>query len=237
MKRTLLGYEIDDVSFCEAVNFAQNCIKTGKGGHVITVNPEMFEIARKDDEFSNILQGADLVLPDGVGIQLGFKIKGIKIQRIAGIDYAKTLLELCREEGYTVGFLGAKEEVLAKMLNKLNAEMPDLKIVFAQHGYFRDDFEVMEKIIEIKPQVLLCALGAPKQEFFIHNLKKRVNSFMVGVGGSFDVWSGDIKRAPQIWQKLGLEWLYRTLKEPKRFKRIFPTLPAFIFRVIISSDE
>lgn len=237
MKTKLLGYEIDNISFCDAINFAQNRIKTGKPTQVVTINPEMFEIARKNEEFSNVLRKAELVVADGIGVKIGLKIKGIEQQRIAGIEYARTVLKLCCEEGYTVGFLGAKEEVLQKMLENLSREMPDLKIVFAKNGYFNNDLEVMQEIAEAKPKVLLCALGAPKQELFIYNLKKRMNAFMIGVGGSFDVWSGVIKRAPEIWQKFGLEWLYRTLKEPSRLKRIFPTLPAFIFKVIIDKDE
>lgn len=237
MKTKLLGYEIDNIDFCTAINYAQSCIKSKRPVQVVTINPEMFEIAQKNEQFSDVLRESELVLADGIGIKIGLKIKGIEQQRITGIEYAKTLLELCCKEGYTVGFLGAKEENLQKMLKKFKQEMPDLKIVFAQNGYFKDDLEVMQEIIKNKPQVLLCALGAPKQELFIYNLKKYLNSFMIGVGGSFDVWSGVVKRAPVMWQKLGLEWLYRTLKEPKRLKRIFPTLPAFIFKVIISKDE
>ena len=93
----------------------------------------------------------------------------------------------------------------------------------------------MNEVVSCQPKVLLAALGSPKQEEFIYKLKSRLpNTLMIGVGGSFDVWSGEVERAPEIYQKMGLEWLYRTIKEPKRFKRIFPTLPLFVLKVLRS---
>ena len=109
----------------------------------------------------------------------------------------------------------------------------NLNVVYSHDGYFDNDEDIIESVISANPDLILVALGSPKQEFFIHNLKEKLpNSTLIGLGGSFDVWAGVVERAPKIYQKLGLEWLYRTLKEPKRFKRIFPTLPLFVLKVL-----
>ena len=104
--------------------------------------------------------------------------------------------------------------------------------VYVQDGYFKDDDRVLDELTAANPKLVLVALGSPKQEIFISKAKNLLpNALFIGLGGSFDVWSGVVERAPEIWQKLGLEWLYRTVKEPKRFKRIFPTLPLFVLKV------
>ena len=106
-------------------------------------------------------------------------------------------------------------------------------MTYAHDGYLRNDDEILNELKIRQPRLVLCALGSPKQEEFILKAKKLLpDALFVGVGGSFDVWSGVVERAPEIYQKLGLEWLYRTVKEPKRFKRIFPTLPLFVLKVL-----
>ena len=115
----------------------------------------------------------------------------------------------------------------------MNKEIENINIVYYHDGYFKDDSEIIDHLVNAQPAVVLTALGSPKQEEFNYKLKKLLpNTLFIGVGGSFDVWAGIVKRAPEIYQKLGLEWLYRTVKEPKRFKRIFPTLPLFIIKVL-----
>ena len=112
-------------------------------------------------------------------------------------------------------------------------EFENINIVYVQDGYFKDDERVMNDLKILQPRLVLCALGSPKQEEFIAKSKTMLpDSLFIGVGGSFDVWSGVVQRAPEIYQKLGLEWLYRTVKEPQRFKRIFPTLPLFVLNVL-----
>ena len=111
--------------------------------------------------------------------------------------------------------------------------MPDLKIVYTHNGFFENADEIYEELKTVSPSLVLVALGSPKQENFISEAKTKLkNGLLIGVGGSFDVWSGEIKRAPIIFQKLGLEWLYRTITQPKRFKRIFPALPLFLIKVL-----
>lgn len=231
----LLGFSIDTFDFEEAVNFAKDLIKSKKGGQVVTINPEMIEFGLKNSDFAQILNNADLVIPDGVGVRIGFLIKGIKAKRIAGIELSKRLLEECAKEKFSVAFIGAKSNILQKSVENLTSEIQSLNVVYSQDGYFKDEEKVLNELKEKAPQFVLVALGSPKQEEFIIKAKKLLpEALMIGVGGSFDVWSGEVKRAPDIYQKLGLEWLYRTAKEPWRLKRIFPTLPRFLFRVILS---
>ena len=127
--------------------------------------------------------------------------------------------------------LGAKEEIITKAIEKLQAEISGLNIVYYHNGYFNNDNEIYEEINAKSPKLILVAMGSPRQEQFIYNAKKVLKpSLMIGIGGSLDVWSGSIKRAPLLFQKLGIEWLYRTITQPSRIKRIFPTLPLFIIK-------
>ena len=222
----ILGLGVDKYSFEEAVNFADH-------GQVITINPEMIDYASKNPEFAQIIKEAELVIPDGIGVQIGLKILGHNVRRIAGIEFARKILD--KFEGQPIAFVGAKPHIIEKAVENLKKENSKFNFVYVQDGYFKDDERVLNEVAECQPKVLLAALGSPKQEEFIYKLKSRLpNTLMIGVGGSFDVWSGEVERAPEIYQKMGLEWLYRTLKEPKRFKRIFPTLPLFVLKVLRS---
>lgn len=233
-KVKLLGFDIDTFDFESAVSYAKDLIESKKGGQIVTINPEMIEFGLKNSDFAQILNNADLVIPDGVGIKIGLKIKGIKAQRIAGIEFSHRLLEECAKNGFSVALIGAKPHIIEKASQNLKSEIENLNIIYSQDGYFKKTEDVYWGLGEKNPQLVLVALGSPKQEEFIYNYRKdHPETLMIGVGGSFDVWSGEVERAPEIFQKLGLEWLYRTVKEPQRFKRIFPTLPKFLFRVIL----
>lgn len=229
----LLGYGIDTFSFDEAVNYALELEKTDNVSQVVTINPEMFTCAKKDEDFSNILHDAQMVIPDGVGVKIGLKILGVNADRIAGIDFAYKMIELSAQNDLPIALIGAKSEVINSAKEKLLKTFEKLRIVYTQDGYFDDEDKVLSELKESGARLVLVALGSPKQEKFISKAKTILPfGLMVGVGGSFDVWSGVVERAPQIYQKLGLEWLYRTLKQPERFKRIFPTLPLFVLSVI-----
>lgn len=222
----LLGFNIDKYDFDEAIEVAKS-----KRGHVVTINPEMIDYASKNINFAEIVHHAELVIPDGIGVQLGLKLVGNNVARIAGVDFAKRMLN--ETKGSPVAFVGAKAHIIEKAVINLKNEIPELNVIYTQDGYFTDTERVLNEVAEKQPELLLVALGSPKQEEFIYKLKTRLpNTIMIGVGGSFDVWSGEVERAPEIYQKLGLEWLYRTIKEPKRFKRIFPTLPMFVLKVL-----
>ncbi|MBQ2610834.1 WecB/TagA/CpsF family glycosyltransferase [bacterium] len=184
----------------------------------------------------DIINSAELVIPDGIGVQIGLKILGYKVKRIPGIVFARKILENSVSNNLRVALIGSKPEIIEKTVEKLKVEIPGINIVFSHDGYFKDDEKLFNDVINSSPDIVFFALGAPRQEECIYSIKKSLpKAIMIGVGGSFDVWSGNVQRAPEIYQNLGLEWLYRTVKEPKRLKRIFPTLPKFIFSVIKES--
>ncbi len=224
----LQGLPVDTFTFDEAVQYALD-----NHGQVITINPEMISAAHKDKEFANIIENADLIVPDGIGVEIGLKILGYKVRRIAGVELARTLIDVFTKNKKSIALVGAKPEIIAKTVENLKAQCPEINIVYLQDGYFKDDDAVLDALQKAKPDLLLTALGSPKQEIFNRRVKDILpETLAIGVGGSFDVWSGMVKRAPVFWQKAGLEWLYRTIKEPKRFKRIFPTLPLFVISVL-----
>lgn len=222
------GFDVDSFTFEQAVDWAYS-----KHGQIVTINPEMISAAQKNSDFAEIINSAELVVADGIGVEIGLKILGYKVKRIAGIDLGKALVEKFTASGKSVAMIGAKPGVVDSAIDNLSKEYQNLNVVYSHDGYFDNDEDIIESVISANPDLILVALGSPKQEFFIHNLKEKLpNSTLIGLGGSFDVWAGVVERAPIIYQKLGLEWLYRTLKEPKRFKRIFPTLPLFVLKVL-----
>ena len=233
MSVELLGYSIDDYSFDEAVLKAKELIDSDKVSQVITINPEMFQTADNNSSFANIVREAEMVIPDGIGIKIGLKLTGKNVARIPGIDFAKKLLKEAALSNIPVAIIGSKEEVITKAIENLQNEISGLNIVYYHNGYFDNDEEIYSELKNHSPKLILIAMGSPRQEKFIYEAKKKLNpALMVGIGGSLDVWSGFVKRAPKIYQVLGFEWLYRTITQPSRFKRIFPTLPLFLIKVL-----
>ena len=231
----ILGYRVDLLSFDDAINYIYEQSQT-KSVQTVTINPEMIALADNNEEFAQSLRNADLIIPDGVGIKIALKIKGIKQEQIPGIEFSKKIMALCAEKGENVALIGAKEEILQKACSNLKSEIPNLNISYARNGYFKeaDEREIIENLKKSNVKLVLAALGIPKQEVFIRKyMNEFPNTIFIGVGGSFDVWSGDVKRAPLIFRKAGCEWLWRLIKTPSRFKRMFPTLPLFLFRVIM----
>lgn len=234
----LLGFDVDTFSFEKAVDYATELIREKKGGQVVTINPEMIEYALKNPEFAEIIRNAQLVVPDGIGVKLGLKFKGHDVQRIAGVEFAYYMLQRCEANKYPVALIGARPHVIATTAKNLQNRFENLKLVYVQSGYFVDKQRVLKDLKHKAPKLVLVGLGSPGQEIFIKEAREILpNSLMIGVGGSFDVWAGVVERAPEIYQKTGLEWLYRTVKEPKRIKRIFPTLPKFLLRSMFSKER
>lgn len=232
MKRDLvkiLGFNVDTFAFVDAVNYA--CENSGQ---IVTINPEMIAYARSNPDFAEIVNNAELIVPDGIGVELGLKILGHNVRRIAGIDLGKELLVKFSSENKSVALVGAKPEVVDLAVKNLKSEIKNINIVYSHDGYFDNNEDVFNNLLEKSPDLVLVALGSPKQEYFIQELKKKLpRSTFIGLGGSFDVWAGAVERAPKFFQNMGLEWLYRTIKDPKRFKRIFPTLPLFVLDVFV----
>ena len=233
---TVLNCRVDLVDEKEAIELVQKSIEEKNNLHIITINPEMIMNTQKNLSFLNIVNSSDLNITDGVGVKMALKLQNINQNQIRGVDFSRKLINLASKNNYRIAFLGAKEEIIQKTKENFLKQYPNLNIVYLRNGYFKNDEEIIKEIIDASPQILLVGLGSPKQEEIISKLKNNLTSCtMVGVGGSFDVFSGIVKESPEIYRKLGIEWLYRTIKQPERFKRIFPTLPIFLIKCIINT--
>ncbi len=234
----VLGYNVDLLTFDEAVEVIIDKIKNNEGTQIVTINPEMIETAEQNAEFSEVLKNAELVVPDSSGIELALRLKGIKQERIPGVDISKKLIEICAELNYPIALIGSKEEVINAVREKLKSEFNKLEISYYRNGYFsiEEEDEIIKELANANPKFILIALGAPKQEMFIKKCREKLpDSVYIGVGGSFDVWAGTVSRAPELYKTFRCEWIYRTLKQPQRIKRIYKTLPMFLFKVIIEA--
>ncbi len=233
-RAVIQGFNVDLLNFDEVVDALKKAFDSDSNIHVVTVNPEIIQSAKKNPELKKIINNAEIVTPDGVGIKIALKFKGINQEQVTGVELSKKMLEVCAENGIKVAITGAKPDVLELAVKNIGQKLPNIEIVYCHDGYFNDFEPVIEAVVNSGAKFLLCAMGSPKQEYFISELKKRAKGIvMIGVGGTIDVLSGTVKRAPEIYGKLGLEWLYRAAVQPQRLKRIFPALPIFFFQSII----
>jgi len=231
----ILNCRVDLINGENALLKAKEAIDENKNFHIVTINPEMIMNAQKNSAFFEILNNSDLNITDGTGVSLALKLRGFAQKPVRGVDFSRSLVKLANDNNYKIGFLGAKEEVILKTIENFKKQYPSLNVVYSRNGYFSSFEEIKNDIIKAEPQILLVALGSPKQEEIIAELKKYLQGcVLIGVGGSFDVFSGIVKESPEIYRKTGLEWLYRTIKQPQRFKRIFPLLPMFLIKCIIN---
>lgn len=237
MKNTvdILGVEFSPLGVNECAKFIFELTEKDGFHYVFTPNSEMVMAAVKDKEFENILNGADLLTADGIGIIYASKILGNTIsERAAGYDISLKILDMLASSGKTLYLFGAAPGVAETAKKKLEDKFPGIKIVGLHNGYF-DEAEEKKIIGDINcknPDVLFVCLGSPKQEKWIFNNKDTLNAKVaMGLGGCLDVYAGNVKRAPDIYIKLGLEWFYRLVKEPKRFFRML-ALPKFMIKVI-----
>ena len=175
------------------------------------------------------------IIPDGIGIVKGAKMLGYSVpEAIPGVELCSKLFEYCNQYKKSIFLFGAKPEIVLKLSEKIKTDYPNAVICGIENGYVENKQEIMEKISTQNPDVVLVALGIPHQEILIYNNLNIFNKgIFVGVGGSFDVLSGAKKRAPKLFRKLHLEWLYRILKEPKRLKRFFKSNIEYLFKIII----
>ena len=204
-----------------AIERAHELVASGKGGTVYTPNATMLYNAKHSSELKKIIEGADICLCDGVGVSLGARILGKgKIPRVCGVDYGEEIAKLCAKKGYTLYLLGGKRGISEKAAKALQNKYPTLRIAGTHHGYFEDEWRVVSEISLASPQVIFVCLGSPMQEYFIHrNFHCFDGALMLGLGGSLDVYAGEVKRAPKLLRVMGLEWAYRIAKEPQRAKK------------------
>lgn len=209
-------------------------LKNNKKTFVVTANPETFMISEKNEDVRKMLLDKETVMvPDGIGVLKAGKKIGYNIEeRITGIDIANELLKFGNEQKKSIYLFGSKQEVIDSMKIVIKEQYPNLKLVGISNGYVTDKDKVFDEIVKLEPDIVLVALGIPLQEMLIYkHLNRLKKGIFVGVGGSFDVMSGMKKRAPKIFIKLNLEWLYRIMKEPKRLKRFYDSNVKFLFRI------
>ncbi|MFJ5750613.1 WecB/TagA/CpsF family glycosyltransferase [Peribacillus frigoritolerans] len=200
---------------------------------VVTANPEIVEYANEHKDYKDIIISADYITPDGVGIIMASKWLNQPLQeRITGFDLMNELFRVADEKALKVYLLGAEENVIEAAALKVKELYPGLELVGYNHGYIdiKDD-ALPKSIAELEPDIILTALGFPRQEKWVSRHYALFNKgLFMGVGGSFDVLAGKVNRAPVFWQKMRLEWLYRLIKQPSRWKRML-ALPRFVLKV------
>lgn len=227
--REVLDYLVGEVE--------RKSIEAGRSLRVITANPEMLMLARKEKRFLGILRGKDrVIVPDGIGVILAGKILGIHYpERIAGYDLMTEFLRIGAERGLRIYLLGSTPETIEAARTTLESTYPTIQLR-VHHGYFtsEEEEEILKEIRSFRPHLLFTGLGVPKQEYWLEeHLPNLPVALSMGVGGSFDVLAGKVKRAPLLWRRLGVEWLYRLLQEPWRWRRM-KVLPHFLLLVVRS---
>lgn len=239
MKTEILGVKIDNMTMEKAIlkTFNEFFEQSGTMKIIVTPNPEFVMRAQKDEKFKNLINNADLSIPDGIGIVYASKLTNNKMnERVAGYDFTKNILEKASDTGHKIFILGAKPGVAKKAANNIKKQFPGVNIVGTHHGYFKseEDEKIIKIINQARPDYLILGLGVPRQEFFMEKYKDKIKAKVaIGNGGSIDVFAGNVKRAPKIYQKLGLEWFYRLVKQPSRFGRML-NIPKFMFKVIVT---
>ncbi len=232
MKETVLGINVNTEGYDELMDMAFERIEQKQKALVVASIQKKIIKAKEDPALKKLLNEAEFQIPDGIGVILASKIqKGQIRQRVTGVDMMMKLCEEAAKRGKPIFLYGGKPGVADAAKAKLESLFPSIKIVGIQDGYEKDEQKVIDRINEAQPDLLFVAMGSPKQENWINANRNQLHpTIYQGVGGSFDVLAGTVKRAPEIFQKFGLEWFYRLLKEPKRIKRQV-ALPLFLLEV------
>lgn len=230
----VLGVSFDNLTQVEFLQRFVDRLKDHTGTFAVTANPEIVMYAREHHDYLRLLQErADFITADGVGILVGAKMLGQPLkERVTGYDLMMNMLALAAKHGWRVYMIGAKKPVVTEAVRRLQLHWPSLNIVGYRDGYFDlADARVRQEITALRPQLVFAALGFPKQEEFLTQLQPVLpGTFLMGVGGSFDVLAGTAKRAPTWMQKARLEWFYRLLRQPSRIGRML-VLPQFVVKV------
>ncbi|TFE04069.1 WecB/TagA/CpsF family glycosyltransferase [Jeotgalibacillus salarius] len=233
MKENYLGVDVSPLNYDELINALYNRLEEQQNSFIVAINPEKIMKAQQDTALRNLLNRADFQIPDGIGVILASRLKGGRIKsRVTGIDMMMRISEESVKRQKSVFLFGAKPGVAEEAKAGLERLYPGIQIAGTLNGYEKDPEVIKQTINDAKPDILFVAMGSPAQEYFIvDHMQELYPHIFQGVGGSFDVLSGRIKRAPEGFQRLGLEWFYRLLKEPKRIKRQM-ILPKFLLSVL-----
>ena len=235
----ILNIWVDPVDRKEAIQRVKNFLATGTRPHaIIASNPEKHFSVPKDAVLYDTFKNADLLLPDGIGVVLAARILyGVDLERVPGSEFIFDICDIAAKGSYKVFIYGAKEDVNKKAVDELKNRYPELKIVGRANGYVKESemSDLIDRINASKAEILFLALGSPRQEKWYATHKNRLHHVRVvqGVGGTLDTIAGTVKRAPEVWCKFQLEWLYRLIMEPRRIKRQ-KVLPVFAALVLIA---
>ena len=234
MKIDVMGLKFDSVTMDEALSRAEALLRGEKAAYVVTPNAEIAYEALHDGQLREMLNGADLMLPDGAGVVLASKLLRTPVkQKVAGVDFAAGLLGILERNGQSLYLLGGKPGIGELAAQKMLEAHPQLRIAGIADGYFQDEAPVIAKINASGADALFVCLGAPKQERFMVQHRQELHvHLMAGLGGSLDAFAGTVQRAPAWMIRLNLEWLYRLIREPKRFHRML-RLPKYLWAVML----
>lgn len=232
MRIDVLGVGFDNLTLAEAAERGMELLHTEGARYVVTPNPEIVEVCREDPAAREAVNGAALVLPDGIGVIKGAAMLGTPLkERVPGVEFAAQLLERMAGEGKSLYLLGAKPGVAELAAERLKERYPGLRIAGTHDGYFQDDGPIVEDIRQSGADAVFVCLGAPKQELWMaRNGPATGARLLCGLGGSLDVFAGTVKRAPKFWRDHGLEWFYRLCSDPRRLGRMIK-LPLFLIHV------
>lgn len=234
MMVNILGVTFSTRTLKETVAHLEQAMHQETPLHIVTANPEVIMLAREDRDMRELIGAADLVTPDGIGAVWASKYYGTQItERVTGMELSSALIEYAAKQGLGVFLLGASAESNRLAIENLQKQYPNLRIA-GHDGYFKaaDEARVIEEVRAFKPALLLVGLGNPRQEKFIFQYKHQMGAAVcIGIGGVIDVFAGTVKRAPKVFQDLKLEWFYRLMKQPSRWRRQL-VLPRFVLTVL-----
>ena len=246
-RKKILGIDVDIINKYEALEVFKELMEKEGFDMIVTPNSEIIENATRDEELALLISEAGLIIPDGIGLVYASKLLGYELEeRVTGIDFLTEILAYLEETGKSIYLFGSKpadeerKSVAELAASRMKEKFPQLRVAGTHHGYFKpeDESEIVAEINRSGADFLCVALGSPKQEKFMKAHAQEFTSVRagIGVGGSLDVWAGTVKRAPEFYQKHGLEWLYRFAKQPSRWKRML-RLPVFMLKVIAGSKD
>ncbi|MCZ2257576.1 WecB/TagA/CpsF family glycosyltransferase [Sporosarcina sp. G11-34] len=236
LKESYLGVHVSPLTYEGIVTELKTRIKEGEQSTIIAVNPEKVMAAQKDPQVMDLINNSTFQIADGTGILLASKLKkGTITSRVTGVDMMARLLKFAEEEGYPIYLYGAKKEVIEKAAANIKNKHKGITIAGITDGYEQDEEALIERINNSQAKMIFVALGSPKQELWIRRNLDKLKDVQVfqGVGGSFDIFSGTVKRAPAFFRKFGIEWLYRLISNPTRLKRQL-NLPRFLIKVLFT---
>ncbi len=243
----IFGVRIHNTTLMEVTNLLREYLKGDKLSVIYTPNTEIVMAAKDDQRLKELLNRADLVIPDGIGLIYGSKIKKKPLkERVTGFDTSMKLLNIANENSYSIFLLGGKDGVSKIAAENIKKDYPNIQIAGYQHGYFKgshlglvdteEEKEILNTINKLNPDIIFVGLGFPMQEKWIDANKDILNSrVIIGNGGVMDILAGNSKRAPEIYQKFGLEWFYRLMQNPSRIKRQL-VIPKFMLQVLFGKD-